>query len=98
MAEIWEEIKTELKAEDVAEFLVALRHAHQAMLHLSIKWEKFDGLDEVLCDGYPFDKSFDEQVYEMSSWIERLTTHHDRMRLAEFEAWKNDNNKQGGNQ
>lgn len=81
--------KKELKAEDVAEFLIALRHAQQAMLNLSIKWEKFDGLDEVLCDGYPFEKSFDEQVYEMSSWIERLTEHHDRMRLAEFEAWKN---------
>lgn len=81
--------KKHLGAEDVAEFLIALRHAQQAMLNLSIKWEKFDGMDDILCDGYPFEKSFDEQVYEMSSWIERLTEHHDRMRLAEFEAWKN---------
>jgi hypothetical protein len=81
-------VKQELKAGGLAEFLAAVEHTRQAMLNLQIKWEKFDGLNDVLCDGYPFDKSFEEYVYGMEEWVERLTAHHDKMRLAEFEAWK----------
>lgn len=85
--------KKKVTSENLAEFLIAVRHAHQAMLNLSIKWDEFDGMEEILCDGYPFDKSFDEQVWDVFAWVERLNEHHTKMRLAEFEAWKNNNNK-----
>lgn len=85
--------KKEVTSENLAEFLNAVRHAHQAMLNLSMKWDEFDGMEHILCDGYPFDKSFDEQVWEVSAWVERLNEHHTNVRLAEFEAWNNNNNK-----
>ena len=48
------------------------RHAEVAIRALSgmaYCWEQLDYEPPILSDGYPFEKSFDEMVFEFSNWI-----------------------------
>lgn len=74
--------KKQVNAKELSDFISAVQHAHDAMLSLCLKWEEYDGWDETLCDGYPFGKDLENQVWEVSSWMDNLREHHQRL-LAE---------------
>ncbi len=52
------------------EFVLALREVVGAMYALELVLEKYQGDEEIICDGYPFQWSFDEQVAEVQRWWE----------------------------
>ena len=50
------------------EFDVALLRVVHAMYALELVLEKYQGDEDVICDGYPFQLSYDEQVAEVAEW------------------------------
>lgn len=52
------------------EFDLALREVVRAMYALELVLEKYEGDEDVICDGYPFELSYDEQVAEVQGWCE----------------------------
>lgn len=52
------------------EFDLALREVVRAMYALELVLEKYQGDEDIICDGYPFQLSYDEQVAEVQGWCE----------------------------
>ena len=50
------------------EFDLALREVVKAMYALELVLEKYQGDEDIICDGYPFQLSYDEQVAEVGAW------------------------------
>ena len=50
------------------EFDLALHRVVHAMYALELVLEKYQGDEDIICDGYPFELSFDEQVAEVGAW------------------------------
>ena len=50
------------------EFDVALEKVVNAMYALQIVLEKYQGDEDVICDGFPFQLSYEEQVAEVHGW------------------------------
>jgi hypothetical protein len=51
-----------------ARFDSALREVCDAMYRLELVLEEYNGMEDIICDGYPFGMSFDEQVAEVFAW------------------------------
>jgi hypothetical protein len=51
-----------------ARFDSALREVCDAMYRLELVLEEYEGMEDIICDGYPFGMSFDEQVAEVFAW------------------------------
>lgn len=52
------------------DFDLALREVTRAMYALQMVLERFDGDEDIICDGYPFIASYDEQVASVGAWCE----------------------------
>lgn len=78
--------KKEVTAKELREFIRSAHHAYTALVALSIKWEQYEGLDETLCDGYPFGMDLENQVWQVATWIDRLEDNHAIMLTKESEA------------
>ena len=50
------------------EFDLALREVVKAMYALELVLEKYQVDEDIICDGYPFQLSYDEQVAEVGAW------------------------------
>ena len=55
------------------EFYVALFRVAHAMYALELVLEKYQGDEDIICDGYPFQLSYDEQVAEVSAWCRMVS-------------------------
>ena len=51
-----------------ARFDSALREVCDAMYRLELVLEEYEGMEDIICDGYPFGMSFDEQVASVFAW------------------------------
>ena len=51
-----------------AKFDSALREVCNAMYRLELVLEEYDGMEDIICDGYPFVGSYDEVVHEVLAW------------------------------
>lgn len=54
------------------EFDVALNNLVGAMYKLERVLEQYEGMEEIICDGFPFVMSYDEQVAAVHAWWEKV--------------------------
>jgi len=50
------------------DFDLALREVTRAMYALGRVLEQYEGDEDIICDGYPFGASYDEQVAAVGAW------------------------------
>jgi uncharacterized membrane protein len=57
------------------EFDSALRKVVSAMYELQNVLEgNYQGVEEIICDAYPFKVSYEEQVAEVHAWLESVSS------------------------
>lgn len=55
------------------EFLEEIQQGYRQMYKILMKWEKLSTKDsDAISDGYPFQHSFDEWIWEYNSWVEKV--------------------------
>ncbi len=50
------------------EFQSSLEKVVTAMYELQLVLEQYNGFEDIICDGFPFALSYDEQVASVHSW------------------------------
>ncbi|SHF76796.1 hypothetical protein SAMN02746089_02523 [Caldanaerobius fijiensis DSM 17918] len=63
-----EKLQKEEELEMYKNLIKKLMNFQEAAYYLLEEMEKYD--DELLCDGYPFNKDFHEVVLEIMDWVE----------------------------
>ena len=68
-----------MREADMEKISIELMKLQHAMIDCAEVFEKVDEreLNEIICKSYPFDKSFDEMVFEVIAWtkLARLNLH-----------------------
>lgn len=54
------------------EFESSLNKMLRAMYELGYVLEQYEGMEAIICDGYPFMESYDEQVASVHAWWESV--------------------------
>ena len=54
------------------EFVSSLEKVVGAMYDLQRVLEQYNGFEDIICDGFPFAMSYDEQVASVHAWWEKV--------------------------
>jgi hypothetical protein len=54
------------------EFDVALNNLVGAMYKLERVLEQYEGMEDIICDGFPFAMSYDEQAAAVYGWWQKV--------------------------
>jgi hypothetical protein len=54
------------------EFKSSLEKVVTAMYELQRVLEEYNGFEDIICDGFPFALSYDEQVASVHAWWEKV--------------------------
>jgi hypothetical protein len=55
------------------EFVSSLQNVVSAMYELQRVIEgHYEGMEDIICDGFPFAESYDEQVAMVHAWLEKV--------------------------
>jgi hypothetical protein len=54
------------------EFESSLQKVVSAMYDLQRVLEEYNGFEDIICDGFPFAMSYDEQVASVHAWWEKV--------------------------
>ena len=55
------------------EFVSSLEKVVGAMYDLQRVLEQYNGFEDIICDGFPFAMSYDEQVASVHGWWEKVS-------------------------
>jgi hypothetical protein len=61
------------------EFESSLKKVLRAMYELEYVLEQYEGMEDIICDGFPFSESYDEQVASVHAWWEQVAEKVDEM-------------------
>jgi hypothetical protein len=69
----WAAVAAMEKSQIRAEWLVKCQQFVDAAFKLSMVWEHLDMEDNgSTAEGYPFESSFDEEIYSFATWLENM--------------------------